>query len=152
LLEVLEWYYTLTVGQAHTAQATVPAASAGPGTEAVDIVKIRGGRSLQGEVIVRGAKNTLPKHLVASLLTRERGILRNVADVRDVQIMTEILRALGGSVEPLGEAALEISTASVNAGAIQTLPRFARQSRIPILLCGPLLHRFGEAVLIEPGG
>ena len=59
---------------------------------------LRGGRPLTGEVALRGAKNSLPKIMVAALLSPERSTLRNVAGIADVQIVSEMIRALGGEV------------------------------------------------------
>ena len=56
--------------------------------DAIDVdrvLRVRGGRSLRGEVRVRGAKNTLPKSMVAALLTDQECLLSNVAGIRDVR-------------------------------------------------------------------
>ena len=62
-------------------------------------LRVRGGRSLRGEVRVRGAKNTLPKSMVAALLTDQECLLSNVAGIRDVEIVGRMIRALGGEVQ-----------------------------------------------------
>lgn len=117
----------------------------------LNTLEIQGGRPLNGNVIVRGAKNTIPKHLVASLLTEEECVLTNISDVRDVRIVVDMIRALGGSVDVHGDE-LRISTSKVSSNRLSVLRRFAGLSRIPILFCGPLLHRFGFAVIPSLGG
>lgn len=116
------------------------------------VLRVRGGRPLAGEIEVRGAKNTLPKLLVASILTDEPCILRNIADVRDVRIMTEVIRQLGGSVETDREGNLTVRNARISSDNIPRLLQFKEESRITPLLCGPLLHRFKTTYIIFPGG
>ncbi len=133
--------------------ASMPRQKSAPTTsKPVDALKIRGGCSLQGEVVVRGAKNTLPKNLIASLLTTQRCVLRNVAGIPDIDIALNMIRTLGGEVDWIGDSALEISTAKIDVKNLDSLRTYSKLSRIPVLFCGPLLHRFGSAMIIEPGG
>src|SRR5262249_51057773 len=74
-------------------------------------LRVRGGRSLRGEISVRGAKNTLPKNMVASLLTDQECVLRNVAGVSDVEIVGRMVRALGGEVEHTGSGEIRMCAA-----------------------------------------
>ncbi len=113
---------------------------------------LRGGRPLAGEVAIRGAKNSLPKIMVASLLTGEPCVLRNVADIVDVAIVSDLIRELGGEVRTLEPGVLQIHTAGLRPMSRQTLREFSGKSRIPILTCGPLLARFGEAPVPSLGG
>ncbi|MEO8662245.1 MAG: UDP-N-acetylglucosamine 1-carboxyvinyltransferase [Bryobacteraceae bacterium] len=118
---------------------------------AADILTIRGGKPLVGEVAIRGAKNALPKIMVATLLTAEPCILRNVSDVADVDIITDLIRSLGGEVTRRpGE--LEINNANLQPMERSVLKEFSGRSRIPILTCGPLLARFGVAPIPSLGG
>jgi UDP-N-acetylglucosamine 1-carboxyvinyltransferase len=113
---------------------------------------LRGGRPLEGAVTLRGAKNSLPKLMVAALLTDEKCILRNVAGIADVQIVSDLIRALGGSVEEVAHGTLEISTANLRPMERSILREFSGKSRIPILTCGPLLARLGVAPVPSLGG
>lgn len=113
---------------------------------------LRGGRPLEGAVTLRGAKNSLPKLMVAALLTDEKCTLRNVADIADVQIVGDLIRALGGSVEEVAHGTLEISTANLRPMERSILREFSGKSRIPILTCGPLLARLGDAPVPSLGG
>jgi UDP-N-acetylglucosamine 1-carboxyvinyltransferase len=117
-----------------------------------DILTIYGGKPLNGEVAVRGAKNSLPKCMVAALLTGERCVLRNVANIEDVEIVSGMISSLGGSVNEVTPGVLEILTANIRPVGKKELDVFAGKSRIPILFCGPLLARFGSAFIPKLGG
>ena len=113
-----------------------------------DILYVHGGNPLQGEVNVRGAKNLVSKAMVAALLGHQQSRLRNVPDILDVRIATGLLEAHGVSVltgnEP-GELLLDPS--KVEQAAVAEVEAHAGSSRIPILFCGPLLHRLGHAFI-----
>ena len=84
-----------------------------PASAATGTMVLRGGRPLEGSVSLRGAKNSLPKLMVAALLTREPCRLRNVAGIVDVTIVSDLIRALGGTVESPEPGVLDICTANV---------------------------------------
>ena len=113
---------------------------------------LRGGRPLSGEVTLRGAKNSLPKIMVAALLTGERCTLRNVAGIADVVIVSDLIRALGGEVTELEPGVLSICAANVQPMERAVLKSFSGKSRIPILACAPMLARFGESPVPSLGG
>lgn len=113
---------------------------------------LRGGRPLEGEVTLRGAKNALPKIMVASLLTKERCTLRNVAKIADVAIISDMIRALGGEVTSPEPGVLELCARDIAPMQRSVLKEFSGKSRIPILTCGPLLARFGSAPVPSLGG
>ena len=117
-----------------------------------DRLAIRGGRPLEGEVAIRGAKNSLPKVMVATLLTAEPCFIHNAAEIADVDIVCELIRALGGEAERLEGGTIRISAANIEPMQRSTLKEFSGKSRIPILTCGPLLTRFGEAPVPSLGG
>ncbi|MDP9431498.1 MAG: UDP-N-acetylglucosamine 1-carboxyvinyltransferase [Actinomycetota bacterium] len=123
------------------------------GLPETDILRVRGGTPLTGEVGVRGAKNLVPKAMVASLLGETPSRLRNVPDIRDVAVVTGLLELHGVCVrrgdEP-GELLLDPSR--LNSAATRDVGVHAGSSRIPILLCGPLLHRLGHAFIPDLGG
>jgi len=111
-----------------------------------------GGKPLEGEVTILGAKNSLPKLMVASLLTGEPCRLRNVSRIVDVAIVSDLIRALGGEVNSPEPGVLDISAANLKPMERSVLKEFSGKSRIPILTCGPLLARFGEAPVPSLGG
>ena len=116
-----------------------------------DILRITGGEALTGDVLVRGAKNSIPKNMVAALLTDEPCTISNVAAVRDIEIVSGLIQLLGGSADRDGDV-VAIHAANLHVPEAAELEPFARASRIPVLVCGPLLHRLGEAVIHMPGG
>ena len=115
-------------------------------------MRLQGGRPLQGEIALRGAKNALPKIMVAALLSSERSTLRNVAHIVDVTIVSDMIRALGGEVHTPAPDVIEIDPANLRPMERSVLKEFSGKSRIPILTCGPLLARFGEAPVPSLGG
>ena len=116
-----------------------------------DTLSIQGGRSLQGEVTVRGAKNNFPKSLVAALLTSDPCRLRNISQIEDLEIVSGMLRALGGDIT-IHDHDVEISLAKIHSATKESFQEFSGRSRIPILFAGPLVARFGEAVIPKLGG
>ncbi len=110
---------------------------------------IRGGNPLRGEVRVPGAKNAATKELVAALLADSPVTLHNVPEIGDVDVTLEMLSALGAKVT------FKNGTAIVDSRSLKTekvAEAFSRKNRIPILLLGPLLHRFGKAMIPALGG
>lgn len=117
-----------------------------------DRVQIRGGNPLRGTVVVRGAKNSLPKCMVAAILTDKMCTLQNVADIQDVELVADMIRAMGGEVTRLDDGGLQIVAHGITPLAGAELREFSGKSRIPILFCGPLLARCGEAFVPGLGG
>lgn len=118
-----------------------------------DSLRVHGGRPLNGEITVRGAKNFVSKAMVAALLGSTPSTLRNVPEIRDVAIVSSLLRLHGVGVDYNVESGvLSMDTTSLAAADAVQIAEHAGSSRIPILLCGPLLHRLGEAVIPDLGG
>jgi len=118
-----------------------------------DTIRIHGGKPLKGEITVRGAKNFVSKAMVAALLGSTPSTLRNVPDIRDVGVVTGLLELHGAKVNYDRESGvIEIDPSKVSAAHIGDVGVHAGSSRIPILLCGPLLHRLGTAVIPDLGG
>ncbi|GAB4100318.1 UDP-N-acetylglucosamine 1-carboxyvinyltransferase [Sinomonas halotolerans] len=117
------------------------------------VLTIRGGVPLSGKVSVRGAKNLVPKAMVAALLGSGPSVLRNVPEIKDVEVVTSLLRLHGVRVERdphTGDLTLDPQDAKSAASA--DIDAHAGDSRIPILLCGPLIHAIGEAFIPDLGG
>jgi len=115
-------------------------------------IVIRGGKPLVGTVTVRGAKNAISKQMVATLLTKERCVLHNVPNIEDVEVVSEMIRAVGGEVKRISEDTIEIINRDINPVNREKLKSIAGKSRIPVLFAGPLLHRSKEAFIPELGG
>ena len=119
-----------------------------------DEIIINGGRPLQGRIEVRGAKNLATKAMVASLLGKSPSVLRNVPNISDVRVVAGLLALHGvlitrSDTDP-GEWRLDPS--NVETAHKADIDAHAGSSRIPILFCGPLLHRLGEAFIPDLGG
>jgi UDP-N-acetylglucosamine 1-carboxyvinyltransferase len=116
----------------------------------MDKLLIRGGRSLQGEVQISGAKNATLPELCAAILTPEPVRLRNVPRLQDVSTMRKLLLNMGVQVsEQDGNELL------INAGPLHTPEapyELVKTMRASVLALGPLLARFGHAKVSLPGG
>ncbi len=110
---------------------------------------VRGGRRLEGTVVLSGAKNSALKLLAASLLTDEPCIIRRVPRITDVSTMVAMLRALGAIVEDSGDVLRVHAGAALSGRAPYELVRTMRAS---IIVMGPLVARLGEAMIAMPGG
>ncbi len=111
---------------------------------------IEGGVPLSGTMVPAGNKNGALPILASSLLTDEEVLVRNVPRIRDVDAMLEILHGLGVSVAWRGANEVALCAADVREAAIE--PELAERIRASFLIAGPLLARFGRAVLPPPGG
>lgn len=118
-----------------------------------DTIRITGGKPLSGEITVRGAKNFVSKAMVAALLGDSPSVLRNVPAIRDVAVVSGLLTLHGAAVDYDAESGvLHIDPSHVGPARMGDVSVHAGSSRIPILFCGPLLHRLGEAVIPDLGG
>lgn len=118
----------------------------------MDKLLIRGGRRLEGEVPVSGAKNAALPELCAALLTAEPVTLTNVPRLQDVGTTLKLLRNMGAKAE---RSQAQPDTVTLDASEV-TSPEapydLVKTMRASILVLGPLLARFGEATVSLPGG
>ncbi|MCC2335632.1 UDP-N-acetylglucosamine 1-carboxyvinyltransferase [Cellulomonas wangsupingiae] len=118
-----------------------------------DLLYVDGGNPLRGEITVRGAKNFVSKAMVAALLGETPSMLRNVPQIRDVTVVSGLLRLHGVQVEIDEDAGtIRLDPTDVESAHVADIDAHAGSSRIPILFCGPLLHRLGEAFIPDLGG
>ncbi len=116
----------------------------------MDKLAISGGRPLDGEIRISGAKNAALPILAASLLSADTLRIRNVPHLHDITTMIELLGSMGVDV-------LIDERMGVEARAAEVLSHVApyalvRTMRASILVLGPLLARFGRALFSVPGG
>ncbi len=111
--------------------------------------RIEGGRPLSGTVRTAGNKNGALPILAATVLASEPVQLTNVPRIRDVQTMLELLADIGADVEWTGSE-LRLDTRGVHKTDLDE--ELCRRIRASFLLAGPLLARFGRAVVPPPGG
>lgn len=115
---------------------------------------IEGGRSLKGEITPQGAKNEALQILCATLLTSQRITIQNLPRIVDVLLLIQLLRDLGVQVEEGEGNSYSFQATEVNLDYFLT-EDYVRQSaalRGSVMILGPLLARFGKAVLPKPGG
>src|SRR5690606_21427510 len=118
-----------------------------------DLLYVNGGNPLTGTITVRGAKNFVSKSMVASLLGETPSVLRNVPQIRDVKVVSGLLDLHGVNVKYDTDAGiLDLDPSNVESAHVADIDAHAGSSRIPILFCGPLLHRLGEAFIPDLGG
>ena len=117
----------------------------------MDKLKIRGGRSLQGEVIISGAKNAALPEMCAALLTNEPVHLHNVPRLHDVATMRKLLANMGVQTETHGERG-GMSFVAPDSLTPEAPYELVKTMRASVLALGPLLARFGKAKVSLPGG
>src|SRR5512132_3677445 len=111
---------------------------------------VTGGTPLEGTVRVSGAKNAALKMLAAATLTGERCRFSNVPEIEDVRAMTDTLRDLGVVVDHPEPNVYEVSAGDVDWLFVPL--EAAAKMRASFMLLGPLLARFGEVIISNPGG
>ncbi|MFA6098519.1 MAG: UDP-N-acetylglucosamine 1-carboxyvinyltransferase [Patescibacteria group bacterium] len=110
---------------------------------------IQGGKSLEGEITVSGAKNSALKLIAASLMTDKEVCLANVPDINDVRTMISILEKLGAEVD------FHNHNFCINCATVKNIDpdyQLIKHMRASVMIIGPLLARFGAVKIPQPGG
>ena len=115
----------------------------------MDKFRIQGGRPLEGEIPISGAKNSALPALAACLLTDEPVVLKRIPVVRDIRTMQELLEYTGASVETRGEC---IAVRAANLDRPEAPYDVVKTMRASSLVLGPLVARCGRARVSMPGG
>ncbi|WP_352422761.1 UDP-N-acetylglucosamine 1-carboxyvinyltransferase [Proteiniphilum sp.] len=115
---------------------------------------IEGGCSLKGEITPQGAKNEALQVICATLLTQEEVIIENVPDILDVNNLIALLSDMGAEVKKLNSSTYSFKAERINLTYTQSKDFMEKSAamRGSIMIVGPLLARFGEAVVPKPGG
>ena len=116
----------------------------------MEVIKVEGGYPIGGEVTVEGAKNSALKLMAATILAPGVNTLTNVPNISDVHVMGKVLECLGAKITVKGLHELEIDTSSVDKW--ETPYHLVAKMRASTAVLGPLLGRFGRAVVAMPGG
>jgi UDP-N-acetylglucosamine 1-carboxyvinyltransferase len=114
---------------------------------------VEGGHKLSGEITPQGAKNEALQVLCAVLLTKEKVTINNIPDIRDVNKLIELIASLGVKVTRNSHS-FSFEASSIDMDYLRT-EQFREQSismRGSIMIVGPLLARFGFALIPKPGG
>ncbi|KIP59956.1 UDP-N-acetylglucosamine 1-carboxyvinyltransferase [Prevotella pectinovora] len=115
---------------------------------------IEGGHPLSGTITPQGAKNEALEVICATLLTEEKVVMRNVPDILDVNNLILLLKDIGVSVERIGKNEYTFESKDINLDYLgsEEFVRKCSSLRGSVLMIGPLLARFGKAVVAKPGG
>ena len=118
----------------------------------MDKLLIRGGRRLEGEVTISGAKNAALPELCAAILTAEPVTLINVPRLQDVNTACKLLHSMGVKAERSEAQAHVVALDASGLSSPEAPYDLVKTMRASILVLGPLLARFGEATVSLPGG
>lgn len=116
----------------------------------MDKLIITGGKPLQGDIIISGAKNSALPIMAASVLMTENVTIANVPHLKDVTTMMELLGHLGAKLVIDEKMNVQINASDVN--DLVAPYHLVKTMRASILVLGPMLGRFGEADVSLPGG
>lgn len=111
-------------------------------------IYIEGGFPLEGDIKPSGSKDSALKLLSASTLSNEEIVLENISKTQEVNLLIEIINSLGGNVSWVGKNKLTVSGAEINNYVIPF--ELGSRLRLASLLAGPILFRFGKAVIPKP--
>ncbi len=116
--------------------------------------QIEGGHRLSGEITAQGAKNEALQVICATLLTSEPVTLTNLPDILDVNNLIDLLEALGVSITRSSVGSVTFKAAHIDLNYLDTEDFFRRCASLrgSVMLAGPLVARFGRAVVPKPGG
>ncbi len=115
---------------------------------------IEGGHRLSGDIYPQGAKNEVLQILCAILLTPEEVVVHNIPDILDVNNLIQLLRDMGVTVAKLGVGTYSFKAEKVDLNYLESDEFLKKCSSLrgSVMLVGPLVARFGKAVISKPGG
>ena len=111
---------------------------------------IRGGKPLQGDVVIGGAKNAAVAILPATILAQGKCVVENLPCISDVMASLQILSELGASIRMISKNTYEIDTTHIDCTEVSN--ELSRQMRASYYFLGALLGRFGSGQVAMPGG
>lgn len=115
-----------------------------------DTYIIHGGRPLSGEVMLSGAKNIALKTIIAATLFEQEVTLHHIPRINDVTELLGLIRDLGGKAEFTEKNSVQIDGRNIHKSKVDLL--FGSKIRTSFLFFAPLLYRFKEAFIPNPGG
>ena len=116
--------------------------------------KVKGGIKLKGDLHPQGAKNEALQVLCAVLLSPEEVVMENVPNIRDVNILIDLLRDLNVVVNQIDEKTYSFKADNVDINYLSSEDYKGKSSKIrgSIMIVGPLLARYGKGYIPRPGG
>ena len=115
---------------------------------------VEGGHSLNGEIRIKGAKNEALEVICATLLTSERVVVSNLPQISDVRNLINLLSEMGVKVKYVTPSEVEFQADHIDIAYINS-DRYRKKAealRVSVMVMGPLVARFGSAVMPRPGG
>ena len=109
---------------------------------------------MQGTIVPQGAKNEVLQIICATLLTAEKITVENIPDILDVNNLISLLIRMGVSVSQTGEGRFTFQADNINMDYLESdeFLKICSSLRGSVMLMGPLLARFGNALIAKPGG
>lgn len=123
----------------------------------MDKIKIIGGKRLEGEIYISGAKNAALPLICASLLTRDTVTLTNMPILSDIKSMNDLLAQLGTQIDEFNDfvdnhPSKTYSYRTPEATSLTAPYDYVRKMRASYYVLGPLLARYGQVEVSLPGG
>lgn len=115
---------------------------------------IEGGHRLSGDIYPQGAKNEVLQIICATLLTAEEVTVHNIPDILDVNNLIQLMRDMGVSVSKKGIDTYSFQAANIDFAYLESDAFLKKCSSLrgSVMLVGPMVARFGKAIISKPGG
>ena len=115
---------------------------------------IEGGHRLSGDIYPQGAKNEVLQIVCATLLTAEEVTVHNIPDILDVNNLIQLMREMGVNVSKKGIDTYSFQAANVDFAYLESDAFLKKCSSLrgSVMLVGPMVARFGKAMISKPGG
>ena len=115
---------------------------------------IEGGHRLSGDIYPQGAKNEVLQIICATLLTAEEVTVHNIPDILDVNNLIQLMRDMGVSVSKKGIDTYSFQAADIDFAYLESYAFLKKCSSLrgSVMLVGPMVARFGKAMISKPGG
>ena len=115
---------------------------------------IEGGHRLSGDIYPQGAKNEVLQIICATLLTAEEVTVQNIPDILDVNNLIQLMRDMGVSVSKKGIDTYSFQAANIDFAYLESDAFLKKCSSLrgSVMLVGPMVARFGKAMISKPGG
>lgn len=115
---------------------------------------VEGGHRLQGSISPQGAKNEALEVICATLLTPEKVTISNIPDIADIRNLISLIEEMGVRTEHIDEHTVSFEAKDIDMDYLfsEKFRGKAQSLRGSVMVVGPLLARFGSAILPKPGG
>ena len=115
---------------------------------------IEGGHRLAGDIHPQGAKNEVLQIICATLLTAEKVTVHNVPNILDVNNLIQLMRDMGVEVSKTGIDTYTFQAARIDTAYLESEEFLKKCSSLrgSVMLVGPMVARFGKAIISKPGG